>query len=838
MFNEDAIEVSALLNLTLTRRNGQPMCGIPYHSARGYIARLLKLGKRIAVCEQQSSAGKGIMERKVVEVISPGTVVEDDYLDSAKNCFLASLALAGKGLLSLSWVDLSTGQFRAMAVNFDSGAQALRRELFRIQPREILVQQSLLDCAEVSSALAERSDLVVNRFPDWSWDQKGAAARLQRQLGTKGLSGFGLKPESPEILSTGVLLDYLEDGSQSLLIHVRTIEVQTESDFVGIDESSQRNLELIQNLMDGSKRYSLLEVMDETRTGMGARLLRDRLLHPLRDVALITRRLEEVDGLYRDQGLLSRLREGLGNILDLERLAARIALDRANARDLVALRESLARAFEIDRALSEVGKTGMMPEAGAFSALSEAEALIRLRIRDEPSVLLTEGKMIREGVDADLDSLKTLHEDAHAVLADYLEEERIATGLSTLRLRKNGIIGYYLELSKAAASALPGHFVRKQSLVGAERFTTERLMELERRISGAEESIVEIEKRIFLETREGLKPVLPALADLARSIAALDVSQSLAFAATRRGWSCPRMDEGDGLFIMEGRHPVVEAWLPEGEFIPNDLELGTEGKRFALITGPNMAGKSTYLRQCALAVVMAQMGSFIPAREARLGLVDRIFCRVGAQDNLARGESTFLVEMNETAFILNTATPKSLVIMDEVGRGTSTVDGLSIAWAVAERLLDGIGARSLFATHYHELGALSHPALLPLCLEVLETEGRIVFMKRVKPGYARSSYGLHVARLAGLPQEVLDRAAVIQGELEAREAELSQPTTDGRAQAIRGRVKNPPAPSVQADLFSPEDLAVQELKAMDPDSMTPIEALSRLAALRKILSMK
>ncbi len=827
MFRDDAILVSALLNLTLTKRNGEPMCGIPYHASRAYIARLLKLGKKIAICEQLSPPGKGIIERKVVEIITPGTIVEEDYLDRGRNNYLLSLAGDSQSL-SLVHVDLSTGEFRLTALPRSDGAQALRREFFRIQAREILVQESLLEDPEIALCIEERGELVINRYPDWSFDMQDAHSRLCTLLGTSSLKGFGLDEASPEIKAAGVLIDYLEDRAKSLLIHIRSVLVYSERDYVGIDESSQKNLELVQNLQDGGRAYSLLEVLDETKTGMGARLLRDRILRPLTSIEMIEARLADLSLLYHDQNLLSRSRDCLSKILDIERLSTRIAMDRAHARDLVALRDSLSHSFSLNELLEAGGYARIIPspEPGA-EGLDALEARIRQWILDEPSMLLSEGKMIKSGNDSELDSLHELKDDSHAVLEAYLQEERLSSGISSLRIRHNNIIGYYLEVSKGQVGQAPAHFLRKQSLVSGERYGTERLSELEEKIGGAQEKIVEIEKRHILALREWAKAFLPPLKALARAVAAADVSQSLAFAATRRAWVRPQLVEENSLDIKEGRHPVVEAYLPAGRFIPNDLVLGSQSGRFALITGPNMAGKSTFLRQSALIVTLAHMGSYVPAREARIGLVDRIYCRVGAQDNLARGESTFLTEMNETAYILNSATDRSLVIMDEVGRGTSTTDGLSIARAVSERILEKLRARCLFATHYHELQALEHPALIFLTLEVLEREGDIVFLKKVVPGKARSSYGIHAAKLAGLPDEVLRRAYEIQQALEAQEN-------------LPARQYTAPAPVPKArpqeNLFSDEQMIADEIRSLNVDGLSPMEALMRLAMWKKLLS--
>ncbi|MDR2953328.1 MAG: DNA mismatch repair protein MutS, partial [Treponema sp.] len=787
MFAEDAVEVSALLNLTLTSRNGLPMCGVPYHAAKTYIARLLKLGKKIAVCEQLSQPGKGqkVIDREVIEVITPGTTVDEEFLDKGSSNYLCCLALNG-GFFSFSYIDLSTGDFFATCFYpREQAANMLRQELERLQIREMLVQESLLEeDSRVASAINDRNGLVLNRWADWLFDPVQAKARLQKQFGVANLKSFGLDDDSAEIVSAGALLDYLDATSRGLIPHVRTLKVYRDSEYLGIDESSQRNLELVCNQMDGNVRFSLLEVMDETRCAMGCRLLKRRILHPLRDLRKINSRLDMVERLYRDQGRLGKLRELLGKTPDLERLCSRIAMDKANARDMLAVKSALVcyqdvmkletqadntRNFNTEEFSAEISHNGI-------DVLKELHGLLEKGVCEDPSVLLSEGNLIKSGYSAELDHLHFLRDKGRKFLEDYLEEERAATGITSLKLRYNRLIGYFFEVTKTNLQKTPSYFIRRQGIVGGERFTTDKLAALESEINGASERVVELERKLFLEIREQAKLALAELSAAARRLAELDFVQSLAKAASIRGWSRPELDETGILEIYEGRHPVVEAHINRGDYIPNDvlLNAGTDRISFVLVTGPNMAGKSTYLRQAALITLMAQMGSFVPAREARIGICDRIYCRVGAQDNLARGESTFLVEMNECAFILNTATEKSLVIMDEVGRGTGTNDGLSIAWSVSEELLNRVGCRTIFATHFHELSLLSHPGLANRSMEVLDKDGKIVFLRKLKEGPSSESYGIHVAKLAGLSHAVLARAGQIMELLKKRDADISK----------------------------------------------------------------
>lgn len=844
MFREDAIEVSSLLNLTLTKRNGQPMCGMPYHSARSYIARLVRLGRRVAVCEQLSPPGKGIIERKIVERISPGTLVDEDYLEKAQNNYLLALA-ATCDRLSLMAVDLSTGELEACAWPLEGGSARLAAELFRYGAREILVQQSLTQDPAINQCLGQEARALLSFYPDWSFSQDSSYRCLTRILGTANLKGFGLSEDSPEVLPAQVLVGYLEDTAKALLSHVRGIRVREDSRYMHLDAASQRNLEICHNQGDGSRRFSLLEMMDETRTAMGARLLRNRLQNPLREKTELEARLDRLQFYHQRQDLLGRLREGLARVLDIERLSGRLAMDKAHPRDVLALGESIRHCLDLEAQLRAAHSTTLVfrGEDERIEAIGVMEK-VGAAIMDEPSILLSEGRIIRDGYSTDLDELRKLHLDSHEILEDYLARERSECGIPSLRLKRNNIIGYYLELGKSHASSAPPHFIRRQSVVGGERFTTEALAELGSKIEHAQEKIVEVERSLFVSLRDGIKPAIPTLKSLAHSIAEIDCESALAYAATRRLWTRPELHQEVGFSYSEGRHPVVEAYAAEHSFVPNDLDLGFGNTRFALVTGPNMAGKSTYLRQSALICLMAQVGSFVPASQARLGLVDRLYCRVGAQDSLAKGESTFLVEMNETANILNTASEHSLVIMDEVGRGTSTQDGLAIAQAVAEELALGIKPCCLFATHYHELSRLEGGQMLNLRLDVLEQEGQIVFLKKVRPGAAGSSYGLHVARLAGLPEGVLSRAKDIMTAIGQGQLPSAAPLATSDDEAASPMARQAPSRvtstehSGQTSLFPNEEMGLAQLRSINLEETTPIEALQLLVRLKKIVEME
>jgi len=841
MFFEDALEISSLLNLTLTSRQGQPMCGIPYHASRSYISRLLKAGKKIAVCEQITEPGKGLIERQVVEVITPGTTVDEDFLDKGSFNYLACFASVGDDF-SLAYIDLSAGDFFATSFPADGAAEKLRQELERIRPREIIVQESLLNENPVLAQAVEERGGLVNRWADWLFDPERSREKLEGQFGAQSLKGFGLSKFSPEIVSSGALLDYLSDTARSLIPHVRFIKVYSESEFVGLDESTQRNLELVANLTDGESRFSLLEVMDETKTAMGKRLLKSRILHPLISIDLINRRLDMVETLYHRQEKLRLLRELLSKTPDLQRLCSRLAMDKAHGKDMIALKNALYYFGQIEEELGFLNESPSSengcgfcfesPEAqlqaDELKKLDALKELLEKAITDDPPVLLNEGNLIRDGFNTELDRLRGLKDSGRELLEGYLEEERKETGISGLKIKYNRLIGYFFEVTNINLSKVPPRFIRRQGIAGGERFTTDRLAALESEINGASDKIIELERKLFFEIRDKAKLLLMEAAAAGKRIAEIDVAQSLAREATIRGWVRPVMEGRNRTAIVEGRHPIVEAHLPRGEFIPNDLFLETQdadetgGVFFALITGPNMAGKSTYLRQAALITIMAQSGSFIPASEGRIGLVDRIYCRFGSQDNLARGESTFLVEMNETAYILHTATKQSLVIMDEVGRGTGTEDGLSIAWAVCEELLNGIKCRTLFATHYHELAGIDHSGMVNRSMDVDERNGKVVFLRKIREGPASKSYGLHVAALAGLPEGVLRRAGEImsrhQKEIPAYEAPILH---------MEARNTLPEYPVAKV---------LKELSELEINAMTPLEALNLIQQWKNIIN--
>ncbi len=834
MFDEDAVEVSRLLNLTLTHRASRPMCGIPYHAAKVYIARLLRLGKKIVICEQVGEipkGGKGITERKVVEIITPGTAVEAEYLEGCRANYLAALSIT-KGKAGFAFIDVTTSSFRATSWPAARMAENFGKELNRAAPRELLLPASLKNNETIKTVLASYGTISVSYYPDWDFSAELSFKKLTGQFKTANLKAYGLEEESPEVVPAGFLLDYLEKTTNAALPHISSIRVYSDNEYLIMDDSSRRNLEVISNMRDGSSQYTLFECVDFTRTAMGGRLLRNWLLFPLTNLRQIEERQTKVASFVENRNLLERVKADLSGILDVERLAGRIAMERAHAKDLQALRFSLEAWTRVKEYLGQYD----------FSFVSDEDSkticsLIEKAILDDPATSLTDGGIIKAGWSEELDHWRGVHDNFNQILSEYEAEEKEKTGISTLRVKYTNAAGYFIEVSKGKLSSVPSHFIMRRALVNGDRYTTERLQQLEQELNESSTKILELERDLFVEIRASLAKYIPYLLQLADEIANTDAASSFAQAAIEHNWVRPEIEESTYFEIKDGRHPVVENHLPRGEFVPNDalLSAGENEKdsapSFALITGPNMAGKSTYLRQNALIALLAQTGSYVPASKARLGIVDRIFCRVGASDNLAKGESTFLVEMTETANILHAATKRSLVIMDEVGRGTSTEDGLAIARAVSEYLLDTIGCKTFFATHYHELSRMEHDRLKMLCMDVLEQNGSVVFLRKVKEGVTENSYGIHVAKLAGIPQNVIDRANVILAHIQALAADnpiILENLPEKVAQAA-------PAP-VNPGLFSDEEIIISEILSTDTDYLTPLSALQTIARWKKALS--
>ena len=830
MFDQDAVEVSRLLNLTLTHRASQKMCGIPYHAAKVYIARLLRLGKKIVICEQVGEiprGGKGITERKVVEIITPGTAVEAEYLEGNRANYLAALCLT-KGMAGFAFIDVSTASFKATSWPGSKMSENFSKELNRAGPRELLLPLSLKNNTDIQDILAAHSDLSISYYPDWDFNLELSYKRLLRQFNTLSLKSFGLEENSPEVAPAGFLLDYLDKTTNTQTPHVSEITIYSDSDFLIMDDSSRRNLEITENMRDGTASYSLLECVNFTKTAMGSRLLRSWLMFPLTDYKAIYNRQDRITALYSNKDLLSKVQGDLSGILDVERLAGRIAMDRAHPKDLQALRSSLASWVKIKDYLTDYDFSFIESDTSRGII-----GLIENALLEDPATSITEGGIIRPGWSEELDKWRQIHDNFNKVLEEYEAEEREKTGISTLKIKYTNAAGYFIEVSRGKLASVPGHFIMRRALVNGDRYTTEKLQSLEMQLNESSGKILELERDLFLELRNKLKDHIQYLLQLADEISVTDVTASLAYAAIHNRWVRPEIVQSTIFQITDGRHPVVEAHLPTGEFVPNDTQISAEENdqipSFNLITGPNMAGKSTYLRQNALIALLAQTGSYVPAVKAKIGIVDRIFCRVGASDNLAKGESTFLVEMMETANILRAATRRSLVIMDEVGRGTSTEDGLAIARAVSEYLLEEIKCKTLFATHYHELTRMEHAGLKKLCLQINEENGSVVFMRKVIEGVTENSYGIHVAKLAGIPQTVIDRANVILAHIQSLAADkpLLMENIPAQVQA---------APSLSPGLFSDEEIILSEILSCDVDNMTPMDALKIVAKWKKDLS--
>jgi len=781
LFFDDAILGSREMEITLTARqkesgNPGPMCGVPHHAASGYVTKLVRKGYRVAICEQTEdpTAGTKLVRREVVRVVTPGTALESQLLEAKENSYLAAICGAGGGM-GLALVDLSTGEFLATQATGDEAWDKLREQLEIFAPREIVFPASLEPIWRTEDGRATApSGATLTRLDEWIFGVDHADSLLRTQLGVGSLDGFGLSGKAWAIAACGAALHYIRETQRSHASHLREISYFEPSDHLLLDPPTVVNLELV-TTSSGGQRHSLLGVLDETATGMGARLLRQWLLRPTIRRSEIESRLEAVAELKSGTIIRDQLRQVLARMGDLERLTGRVTMGRASARDLLALGQSLQQIPGLRRILGSMNTALICRQTNDLDELADLRELISEAIADDPPAAINEPGMIRDGYHAELDELRSLARSGKSHIAAIEARERGRTGIGSLKVRFNNIFGYFIEISNANRDRVPADYERKQTLVNAERYTTPELKEYERKVLGAEERILILEVEIFAQIRGAIAREIGRIQQVARALATLDVVASLAETAARRNYVCPTLHEGDEIEIRDGRHPVIET-LGE-RFVPNDLAINNTTDRLLIITGPNMGGKSVFLKQNALIVIMAQMGSFVPAASASIAIVDLVYTRVGASDNLAQGRSTFMVEMTETANILNTATPRSLILLDEVGRGTATFDGLSLAWAIAEYLHDHPrhSARTLFATHYHELTELARlrPGVQNYQVAVSESEGRIVFLRKVIPGCASKSYGIEVARLAGLPGQVVSRAQEILANLEQNELDVS-----------------------------------------------------------------
>lgn len=855
LFFDDAVIGSKELEITLTARhrergNPVPMCGVPYHAASGYISKLVRKGYRVAICEQTEDASKTtkLVRREVVRIITPGTAIDSQLLDSRDNSYLAAVFGSGSGMAA-AFLDLSTGEFQATQFSGDNAWQRVLEQLDCFAPREVIFPKShepLLHSGVKSgggdgSVNAEGASganplsfsghqPALIALDEWFFSFDRARELLLSHFAVASLEGFGFAGHDLAVAAAGGVLHYVRETQKDDAAHITGLSYFEPNDYLILDQPTVRNLELVEAL-DGSRARTLIGVIDETVTGMGARLLKQWLLRPSMKLGELNARLDAVEELKNALILRDRLRSELKRITDLERLMARISLGRANARDLVALKASADAIPHIKEMLADANASLLEVLAESLDELQDLRELIGKSIADEPPATLTDGGYIRAGYNPELDELRALSTSGKSFIAAIEARERARTGISSLKVKFNNVFGYFIEISKANIKSVPPEYERKQTLTNAERYTTPELKEYEAKVLGAEERIGEMEQVLFAEIRQTVSIETKRVQAVAHALAVLDSLLSLAEVAARRNYCRPTLTEDDEVYIRTGRHPVIEA---TGErFIPNDTFLNNSTDRLLIITGPNMGGKSVYLRQAALITILAQIGSFVPADEARIAIVDRVFTRVGASDSLARGRSTFMVEMTETANILNTATPRSLILLDEVGRGTSTFDGLSLAWAIAEYLHDNAqhAAKTLFATHYHEMTELAKllPGVRNYQMAVKESGGTIVFLRRVVEGTASKSYGIEVAKLAGLPRIVTERAREILLNLEANELDVM-----GKPKFARHLPSRKTAP--QPTLFeAANDAVVDELRNLDSESLSPAAASEVLRKLKERL---
>ncbi len=822
-FNDDAVVLAKELELTLTKRQDVPMSGIPFHACEGYLDRLLSRGFKVAIAEQVEDprSPKGLMRREIVRIVTPGTLVQSSLLQEKQNHYLVSLTRLNS-FFGIAFLDLSTGEMKV--VEIENEAEVLD-ELFRLQPRELLVSEKCIaHHKEAIEKFSAATNCLVQTKEEWCYDPKAAYDTLTRHFRVHTLDGFGLKGMAAAINAAGALLYYVHDELNLSIDHIAEIRVAALKMTMSIDRTAQRHLELTQALHDPQSRFTLLGILDQTRTPMGGRLLREWLLHPLLDVETITKRQEAIASLLENSS--PALPRALEQIRDLSRLITRLSSGCATPRDVLALRLSL----EAIPALAQNLKGHAAPLLQACLAelrdVTPLTSSIASVLTDEPPMRLSDGNVIRAGVHPELDELRSLQNSNTDWLIAYQAKLRESTGIRTVKVSFTKAFGYYIEVSRGQAEKMPADFIRKQTLVNAERFISSELKEYEHKILTAEEKISALESELFQKLREKILERIADIRAIAKAVAEIDCLFSLAEVAQRRRYVCPVVDNSNVFHVVKGRHPVIETSLAEGHFVPNDTHLD-QNRQLLLITGPNMAGKSTYIRQNALLAIMAQIGSFVPAQSAHIGLIDKVFSRIGASDDLARGQSTFMVEMSETANILHNATSRSLVVLDEIGRGTSTYDGIAIAWAVAEYLLTTPGkkAKTLFATHYSELNAMEGqiPGSATCNVAVHESENGIVFLHKILPGGTDRSYGIHVAKLAGLPFPAIKIAEEMLEKI-------------GKAPASSPQ-KNQPK---QLDLFAetpPEEILketiIAELRTLDPDAITPLEALAHLSRWKK-----
>ena len=834
-FYEDAKTCSKVLGLTLTSRdkgsaNPVPLAGVPYHAIDGYLKKMLQAGYRVAVCEQveDPKTAKGVVKRDVVRIVTPGTLTDDMLLEDKKDNFLCAIDLDVKGNAALSWVDISTGHFFVQRV----AERELLSELQRLAPAECLLADRRgelfeLETRKLAKDIGQLTRAIITERPSWYFDPYQARQRLLKHFSAGTLEGFGISDGDQDLIpSAGAIIEYLNETQRTTLGHIQSLRKVSRGNFLQIDPASLHSLEVLQTIRTEDRKGSLLACLDETLTGMGGRMFRNWLCMPLCDLAQIEARQDAVQELKEDAQRLSQVRELLANIADTERIAARISTFRASPRDLLALARTLRQVPQLRNLLTGLQANLNACLAQQCDSMDELAGLLESAIEPNCPPHLRDGGVIRNGFSQELDRLRSISTDGQSWLRNYQKQEAQRTGIANLKVGFNNVFGYYIEISNASADKAPADYIRKQTVKNAERYITEQLKHYENEVLTAEDKALELEQRLFEDLRQESAKYIQRLQQLADTIAQCDCLASLAHLAARRNYCRPKVTADSRLVIREGKHPVLAEMLG-AEFVPNDVELGGGAGDIAVITGPNMSGKSTYIRQAALLALMAQTGSFIPAKEAEIGLVDRIFTRVGASDELARGQSTFMVEMTETANIINNATARSLVILDEVGRGTSTYDGLALAWAITEHIATRLKCRTLFATHYHELTELAElfDNIRNCNVAVREWMDEVVFLHRILPGGTDKSYGIHVAKLAGIPKSILARSNEILEELES--AFAKEAAGDRLA---RHKTKEPDRDAL---FIQKHKSVLDKLATTDINHLTPIEAINLLSRIKE-----
>ncbi|MHC1636225.1 MAG: DNA mismatch repair protein MutS [Candidatus Methanospirareceae archaeon] len=829
-FGEDAKIASKELNIVLTStgKKGKkiPMAGVPFHAASTYINQLIKKGYKVAICEQVEEKGRGLVKREVVRLITPGTIIEPALLEERSSNYLMCVNIIGdkNRKVGVAIVDISTGEFSLTEFEDDDSHSHLLNEIARLKPMEIVIPESLslnFDKEQEISMGIEDIERSITRYDDFYFDYENAYTTLINHFRVISLDGFGCSGLRAGIGAAGAAISYLRDTQKRVLTHINSLKTFFISDYMILDGVTLRNLEIFKNIRDGTQRGTLISILDETKTPMGSRLLNKNLKFPLLDVTEIKKRQEAVKELYEDMMLRESIKEVLEEIYDIERIIGRVSYGSANARDLVTLKKSLKEAYRLKDILKGCKAERIKNISRELRDFSHIIDLIERGIVEEPPATVKEGGIIKEGFNEELDELRRIKHEGREWLAEFEEREKRKTGIKTLKVGYNKVFGYYIEVTKSYLKKVPPHYIRKQTLTEAERYITEELKEYEAKALSAEERIKELEYELFEQIRKEVNKRAKDIQEVAGAIAELDMLLAFAEVAASNGYCCPEVNEGYDIVIKEGRHPVVEREVKEG-FVPNDTYLG-KNNRLMIITGPNMSGKSTYMRQVALIVIMAQIGSFVPAKEAKIGVVDRIFTRVGAYDDLSMGQSSFMVEMSETANILNNATERSLIILDEIGRGTSTFDGVSIAWAVASYIHDNIKAKTMFATHFYELTGLADCLEGAKCynVSIKEAGDEIFFIRKVVEGKGSKSYGIQVAKLAGLPEEVIESAKGILRGLEGEKEKEGTKKGEEKEVIVKKVVQTHPV--------------IEELKKVDVEKISPIEALNLLYEMKKKL---